>query len=100
MNSYKTIEKARQLFEELKEILDKENESNWIRGIKAAIACLEDSNIERGYSKARSIYTTMTAGQGAFADYYIQRSDSTEQVNENRRLDEIREQLWQLLQGT
>lgn len=98
MNSNEGIVSARRLLEELETILKEEGETNWLQGITAAIRCLENPDLERGYHEARSIYNTMAAGKGAFSDYYIQRNDPVQQMEANWHLDEIRDQLWQLFQ--
>jgi hypothetical protein len=99
MTMNETIENARLLLEELKEILQKEGEINWLRGIVAAIGCLRNPDIKQGLVEAKSIYLTMASGKGAFSEYYIHRVDASERVEANRRLDDLRDRLWQLFQG-
>jgi hypothetical protein len=98
MIPHNIIINARLLLEELKTILQAEGEMNWINGILAAIHCLEDPDVERGYAEAKSIYKTMIGGHGAFSDYYIKREEFEIQRQANARLDDIRNKLWQLFQ--
>jgi hypothetical protein len=87
------------LFAELKEILEAERESNWIRGVAAIINILSDSAApgEANLAGARQTYRSMTSGSGSFADYYIQRDDFKERVDANIRLDQLRDRIWELL---
>lgn len=100
MNSPKTVEDARRLLDELRRILEKEGENNWIRGIVAARRCLDDPDIKRAVDGARSIYITMMGGNSSFSDYYIRRDNSAAQANANQQLDELRDELWRLFQIT
>lgn len=96
MISQSTIEEATRLLDQLKAILEAEREANWLRGINAALGCLQESDREQGFQEAKSIYTTMATGKGAFSDYYIQHDNPGVQLEANKRLDKARNQLWQL----
>jgi len=95
--SEKNVELVQELLIELLGILESQKEVNWIRGVKAALRELNDGdegNGVDGFENAKSIYNTMTSGGGGFAEYFIWNSDETKRINLNRRLDEIRDKLW------
>ena len=98
MKSSNRRENVRRLFEELTMILQNEGEENWCNGVVAALKCLDSPDIEAGYDEAKSIYRTMISGSGTSSDYYIQREDPLRQAEANRRLDIVRDELWQLFQ--
>ncbi len=84
---------------QIERLLVAQNERNWIRGIRAAIAELrnEDGSINiDGLSKARSIYRTMMLGGRGFAEYYIWGNDEDARLAANSELDKLRERLWSL----
>jgi len=58
------------------------------------LGILDEGNGVDGFENAKSIYNTMTSGGGGFAEYFIWNSDETKRINLNRRLDEIRDKLW------
>jgi len=90
---------AHSLLLELRALLDQEGETNWRRGIGAAVALLSDEqgNVSpRGFEEARSIYRSMNAGGRGFAEYYIEGSSDAERIQANARLDELRSKLWTL----
>ena len=72
---------------------------NWIRGIDAALASLQNLEQEQAYVEVRSIYGTMLGGNGTFSDFYIQRENFEEQNRANQNLDEVRDSLWQLFES-
>ncbi|MHC8401509.1 hypothetical protein ACYZTX_19110 [Pseudomonas sp. MDT1-17] len=88
------------LLVELQEIYRKEGERNYDHGFSAALAALCDQGLpelER-WSEARSIYRTMAGGKSGFSDFYIDKNTVEERILENKRLDEIRQQLWLLFE--
>lgn len=93
----KRANKVRQLLVELHTLLDSEGESNWRRGIDAAIGELTNENgglDEKGFDRARSIYNTMTAGGRGFAEYYVWKDDEDQRIAANKKLDELRSKIW------
>ena len=98
MISQNALSDARRLLQELKAILQREGETNCIRGVIAAIESLDDSNAEQGFAEARSIYKTVAQGKAPLSDYYIKRVNPTEQAEANKRLDELRDDLWRLFE--
>jgi len=88
---------VQKLLAELLGILDSQEEVNWIRGVKAALRELNDGNGGNGvdgFENAKSIYNIMTSGGRGFAEYFIWDSDERKRIGLNRRLDEIRDKLW------
>lgn len=91
------IKAVRQSLLELLAILDSERETNWRRGIKAALSELSDENgavDSGGFDNARSIYNTMTVGGRGFSEYSIWVADEDERLKINRALDELRSRVW------
>jgi hypothetical protein len=95
MSSRNISTSIRRLLEELKDIIEREGETNCLAGVVAALAAL-NSNAEKGFADARSIYMTAAGGKGPLAEYYILRADPSQQIRENERLDTIRDRLWDL----
>ena len=86
-----------QLLSELHALLVSQSEANWLRGINAALDQLTsaDGGLNAGgFSNARSIYRTMTAGGGGFSQYFVWSEDEAKRLRENQRLDELRSKLW------
>ena len=95
--------RIREQLELLREILIREDEKNWLRGLDLCIARLPESpaNDDACLLKLRdvaAIYRSMTAGAGSFADFHVWRSDFEERVRLNRQLGQVRNQLWLLLE--
>ncbi len=86
------INEIRKLLSLLQTLLRKQGETNWIRGIMAAIEALDAPN---GTEQARSIYMSMNQGVGSFSDYNIWFEDFDARLKENEELDGLRERLWQ-----
>ena len=93
MSQHEQIDRARELFRELLDILTAEGESNWRKGVQGALSAL-DGPVEladsSGFEAARSIYRTMTQGGRGLSEFYAR------SFSENARLDEIRRQLWDI----
>lgn len=84
-------EYVRTLLIALRALLREQGETNWIRGVTAAIQELEDPD---GWERARSIYSTMNQGNGSFSDYHVWKDNSDERIRTNAQLDELRQRLW------
>ena len=96
----KMIEELKKLFGELREILETENESNWIRGIRIICNTLENGSPEfesERFEEVKRTYASMNGGAGSFSDYYIHRDDFNDRLKSNLRLDQIRDRLWEML---
>ncbi|MDR0782054.1 MAG: hypothetical protein LBF16_15445 [Pseudomonadales bacterium] len=90
------------LLEQLESVLNAQNERNWLRGIRTAIAELKrpDGSVDTtGFENARSIYLTMTAGGRGFSEYFIWDNDENTRLSANSKLDQIRECLWSLFRS-
>lgn len=92
---FKNINEIQVALVELESILDREEESNWSKGVKAALLHIK-SGTEDDYYSARSIYKTMCNGSAGFMEYYIKRDDFKEQEKANDKLDSVRDRLWDL----
>ena len=95
----KRATEALRVLSEMLAILDVQQESNWRRGIKAALAELtnEDGTVKpTGFENAGSIYRTMTSGGRGFAEYFIADDNERQRIAANRRLDELRDAAWSL----
>lgn len=94
------IDEFRKLIDEMRSILQREGEQNWIRGINAIRNTLSLDNPDSEnlkFSNAKNAYFAMTRGAGSFSDYYIKRDSSYERIKANKRLDEIRDRIWTIL---
>jgi len=87
-------------FEELKKILIKENEKNWVRGILAIIEKIEralskDEALSNEYlEEACNIWKIMEQGNGSFSDFYIWRDDLKERKKANNELVSVKNNIW------
>lgn len=87
-------------FEELKKILIKENEKNWVRGILAIIEKIEralskDEALSNEYLEgACNIWKIMEQGNGSFSDFYIWRDDLKERKKANNELVSVKNNIW------
>lgn len=95
MNLQQKIEIASNLLEKLVEILDGNQEHNWIRGAKLSLIYL-NNNSDEGFENAASIYRTMISGVGGFSEYYIDGNTPEERMINNYELDDIKSQLWDI----
>lgn len=91
----KNFRKVEYVLSELEKILEKEKETNWSRGIKAALSHIK-AGTEDDYLLAKSIYKTMCVGGAGFMEYYIKRDSFEEQRIANTKLESMRDRLWDL----
>jgi len=83
------------------EIMEGENESNWIKGmgiIKNHLANTVSSNEVNGSESLKAAFETwrgMHAGNGFFADFYIWRDDFNERKSQNLNFENIKNNAWQ-----
>lgn len=90
--------RATELLEKLLECLSHRGETNWIRGISAAlgeIALLTDE----GFANARSLYRTMMEGGRGFAEYCVWDEDESQRQKANKEIDGIRTELWEIFES-
>jgi hypothetical protein len=100
-NSDKVIDRLILLFTELTEIMENNQENNWIRGVKGCLNTLKSqdySNDKIKLNEVKSIYKTMYAGYGSFSDYSLWKDDYDERIKANKRLDKIRNEIWNILE--
>lgn len=91
------VNKLLQYFVELREIMLMEEENNWIRGIRLIITRLEDVNLTEE-EKLKETFSMMNSGNGSFSDFYIWRDDINQRVELNHKLEEVKNNIWDLLQ--
>ncbi len=90
-----------ELLIELRNILSREHEKNWIQGVEKMIEALTPPNYaghgtqHEAEKYVRNTYRHMVSGNGSFSDYYIWRDEFSERLKENKELDWIREQIWE-----
>ena len=95
------IDKLVLLFSELSEILENDNEKHWIRRIQECLSILqskEELNDKTKLTEVKSIYHSSHIGYSGFSEYFIWREDFDERVKANKRLDEIRDEIWNILE--
>ena len=97
-----TISEALEALRRVNEIMEREGESNWIRGIRAAIAAGEsagrqNASKEASLAEMASIFRSMCRGPGGFSDYHIWREDFVERQEANKEFCALADRLWTLL---
>ncbi len=102
MNNVQELTKLNKHFTELREILIRENENNWIRGVNAILNtlhfALEDNDDVRDTIRSvGNTYSRMNSGNGSFSDFYIQREDFDERVEANKELSKIKNNITDLI---
>lgn len=91
-----------ELFTHIRDILIRENEDSWIRGINSILSQINYSlaSNEDAKSTIRDIYYRyglMNRGNGSFSDFYIWREDFDERVIENNKFIEIKDKIGSLI---
>ena len=102
MNFSKKLQESLDLLRQLEALLNEEGESNWIRGVRAAINVGESSrgeNVteEAAFKEMAATYRSICGGAGSFSDYFIWREDFDERQEANKIFVQITNQLWKLL---
>jgi hypothetical protein len=97
-------DRALTLVQQIEDVLRREQESNWINGIRLVREDLErevkNEDDARGVLRdAFRTYQSMTGGYGSFSDYYIHRAEQEELQRVNRAFDLVRAELWTVLQS-
>lgn len=99
------IEQLRVLFQELKRILEKENDNETLYitnqlelGLLLIDECLnsntyENEDLKQLYSKLEEIYIKINQPRVGLSDYFIWRDNYEERVKENNGLDTIKKNL-------
>ena len=100
------IQKARellQLFIELKKLMERENENNWVQGVNLIINALTPRDYggcgtaDKAINYVETTYRDMVSGNGSFSDYFIWRDDFDERKNANKILDKLKNNIWSLI---
>lgn len=95
--------KLRTLFSDLAEIVTLESEGNWLPGLEAILDRLPPTknaaeSLELRLQEVKSIFITMSTGQGSFADFFIWVDDFDQRVVANTELEKLKSSIWKLLQ--
>lgn len=83
------------------EIMEGENESNWIRAMKiiknhlAETVTSNEVNEIENLKAAFDIWRTIHAGNGSFSEFYIWRDDFNERENQNLHFENIKMNIWE-----
>ena len=83
------------------EIMEGENESNWIRAMKiiknhlAETVTSNEVNEIENLKAAFDIWRVIHAGNGSFSDFYIWRDDFNERENQNLNFENIKTNIWE-----
>jgi hypothetical protein len=102
MTTQQKAEEAFRLLSGLLDILESQQEKNWIRGIKGTGWYLLDENGQvsaAGFDRARSSFNSMTSGGRGFYEYYIDADTVEERIEANRELDRLRNELLRVFNG-
>lgn len=102
------IEQLRVLFQELKRILEKENDNQTLYiinqlklGLDLIDECLnstyQSKDLKQLFSKLEEIYTKINKPRVGLSDYFIWRDDYEERVRVNNGLDTIKKNLTLIL---
>ena len=97
-----TINELTDIFEKIHEILLREKEDNWIRGINSIRdrlhkAKTSGSNIDEIYKDVGASYRYMNSGAGSFADFMVWRDDFDERLRLNQEFEVLADKAWKLL---
>lgn len=103
MNNIQKSNDLLKLFNELKQIMIEENESNWIRGVNLIIEVLTPpgyggkENADEAVRYVSTTYRDMVSGNGSFSDFFIWRDDFDKREIANKKLDSVRSDIWALI---
>ena len=101
MISSEKIDHTVHLLKELRDICIQHKELHFISGINAALFELQNRNSENesSWKNAASIYKTFAGVKNGLSDFYLDAPTVSERIKINERLDEIKKNLWILLEG-
>lgn len=103
MNNVQKSNDFLQLFNELKKIMIRENENNWIRGINLIIEALTPPDYggkgssDEAVRYVETTYRNMISGNGSFSDFFIWHDDFDDREKANKELDRVRADIWTLI---
>ena len=102
MSDLDKLARLADLFTQIRDILIRENEDNWIRGINSILHQIDYSlaSNEDAKSTIRDIYYRyglMNRGNGSFSDFYIWKEGFDERVVENNKFMKIKNEISRIL---
>jgi len=98
----KKLNSIKQLLLNLIFILEKESEDNWIRAVYLMLDKVDNGLSGKVDSKevidyVSRTYKSISAGSGSFSDFFIWRENIDDRKKENKKLQKIKDDLWDLL---
>lgn len=89
-------------FDNIYEILVREKENNWIRGIKSIRDRLKEAKSSEAdfneiCKEISTSYRNMNSGAGSFADFMVWRDDFDERLRLNKEFETLVDRAWSLL---
>lgn len=95
MNNVQKLIELNKNFTELREILIREDENNWIRGINIILSRIHFALIDNDDPKEtiRSVgntFSSMNSGNGSFSDFHAWRENFDERVEVNKEFKTIK----------
>lgn len=105
MNNIQKSNDLLKLFKELKQIMINENEINWVHGVDLIIEALTPphhggkGSVDEAVKYVEANYRNMVSGNGSFSDFFIWRDDFYEREKANKKLDSVRADIWNLIDG-
>jgi hypothetical protein len=87
-----------ELLQFIASVLASQNENNWIRGVKVALAHAEDDRLTdaEALKMAAVTYQNMF-GPGGFGDFFVWRDTVEQRIEANRGYMAAKDELWKLL---
>lgn len=82
-------------FVDLIEIMNRDGERNWIRGIKDIHEDLQMNN--KPLSEIAYSYRLMNSGNGSFSEYFVWKEEIDERIKANDYLNKLTKQIWDIL---
>jgi hypothetical protein len=100
--SKSTLKELIDTFDKIHDILVRENENNWIKGINSIRERLvsaegSNGNIDEVYKEIGVSYRSMNSGAGSFADFLVWRDDFDERQRLNQEFEALADKAWRLL---
>ncbi|WP_445494469.1 hypothetical protein [Photorhabdus sp. SF281] len=103
MNSTEKCKRLLELFFLLKDVIKNERDNEWLININDFITMLtppyyggiEDANVS--LKRVSDSYKTMGRGNGSFSDYFIWREDFEERMKANEKFDDVKKEIWHIL---
>lgn len=102
MNNVQKLIELNECFIELREILIREDENNWIRGINLILSTIhfalkDNDDAKETIKSVGNTYFFMNSGNGSFSDFHVWREDFGERVEANQELTKIKSNITDLI---